>query len=477
MRSTLIYRHFCALGLICMASVCASSALASNAAATSASPAAASQPGSGTPMRIDVVSVTGLVQIRTGDDQPWVSAMPHMVLSEGAELRTGPHSSITCVIPPDQTFTLDRLGTVRVQDAVRNGNKVKTDLIMKYGRTHYDIEGAGLEHQATITSPSSTLAVRGTDVVLCDQVPFTPYSISYTGRASFTYGHSTINVGSKHGSYSKANGGTDGSAGTGLSETVVDPRYAASLTASDAALLATEVARGAVISYNPVSGIQTVSGGRPSYDSELPGTIPGTLDFVLRWTGNANLNLEVGVDPGDPLTNILNGFQKVEFLYPGYGLQNSPSGGHIPYDDIGGPLGGEEIAYWPGSHPSGLYGIGVQFITGLPTSYTFNVYENGQPVEMFYFATLDGFTQLVKSTQQTRPIGPGQFAGSLVAIPDQQLLDLIIPDDPAGNPNPGINPPGASSAALMPAVRALAIGARTVRQQPATITPAARPPK
>jgi len=102
-----------------------------------------------------------------------------------------------------------------VQDAVRNGNKVKTDLIMKYGRTHYDIEGAGLEHQATITSPSSTLAVRGTDVVLCDQVPFTPYSISYTGRASFTYGHSTINVGSKHGSYSKANGGTDGSAGTG----------------------------------------------------------------------------------------------------------------------------------------------------------------------------------------------------------------------------------------------------------------------
>jgi hypothetical protein len=478
MRSKPAYKQFCAFGLICLASVCASSTLAANTAATRPSAvAAASQPGSGTPMRIDVVAVTGLVQIRTGDDQPWITALPKMVLSEGAELRTGPHSSITCVIPPDQTFTLDRLGTVRVQDAVRNGNKVKTDLIMKYGRTHYDIESAGLEHEATIASPSSTLAVRGTDVVLCDQVPFIPYAISNTGRARFTYGHSTISVGSKNGSYARINGGSDGSAATGLSETVVDPRYAASLTAADAALLATEVARGAVISYNPVSGIETVSGGRPSYDSELPGTLPGTLDFVLRWTGNANLSLEVGVDPGDPLTNIANGFQKVEFLYPGYGLQNSPSGGHIPYDDIGGPLGGEEIAYWLGPHPTGLYGIGVQSISGVPTSYTFNVFEYGQPVEMFYFANLDGFTQLVKSTQQTSTIAPGQFAGSLVAIPDQPLLDLIIPDDPAGNPNPGINPPGVNSAGVLPAMHAMAIGATTLRQQSAVITPAARPVK
>ncbi|MGD0767296.1 MAG: hypothetical protein ABSB42_03640 [Tepidisphaeraceae bacterium] len=462
MRSASVYNHFCALGLICLASVCASSALGSNAAATRPSAAAASQPGSGTSMVIHVVAVKGLVQIRTGDEQPWVTAMPNMILSEGSELRTGPHSSITCVIPPDQTFTLDRLGTVRVQDAVRNGNKVKTDLIMKYGRTHYDIEGAGLEHEATITSPSSTLAVRGTDVVLCDQVPFTPYAISNTGRASFTYGHSTYSVGSKHGSYAKATGGTDGSAGTGLSETVVDPRYAASLTATDAALLATEVARGAVISYNPISGIETVSGGRPSYDSELAATVPGSLDFVLRWTGNANLNLEVGVDPGDPLTNIANGFQKVEFLYPGYGMQNSPSGGHIPYDDLGGPAGGEEIAYWLGSHPTGLYGIGAQFISGVPTSYTFNVFENGQPVEMFYFAS-DGVT-LIKSTQETRTLGPGQFSGSLVLIPDQPLIDQIIPDDPAGNPNPGINPPGVNSASFAPAVHALAIGAKTARQ-------------
>jgi hypothetical protein len=57
------------------------------------------------------------------------------------------------------------------------------------------------------------------------------------------------------------------------------------------------------------------------------------------------------------------------------------------------------------------------------------------------------------------------------------LLDLIIPDDPAGNPNPGINPPGVNSATILPAVRAIAIGASTARQQSAAITPAARTTK
>ena len=415
------------------------------AGTTRPSAQASSQPGGAVSMHIYVVAVNGLVQVRQGDGQPWVVAATNMVLSEGAELRTGPHSSVTCVIPPDQTFTLDRLGTVRVADAFRNGNMVKTDLLMKYGRTHYDIESAGLEHEASITSPSSTLAVRGTTVALFDQPPFVPLAISYTGRAKFTYNHNTVNVGTKHGTFAKAVAGTDGAAQTGVTDTVVDPRYAASLTATDSALLATEVARGAVISYNPISGIPVVSGGRPSYDSELPQSLPGTLDLVLRWTGNADLNLEVGVDIGDPLVVFLSQFTKSEFLYPGNGQQNSPSGGHIPYDDIGGPTGGEEIAYWLGPHPSGLYGIGAQFVSGAPTSFTFNIYEYGKPVEMFYF---DANGDFVKSTQMTSTLGPGGFGSAIAAIPDQSFFDGIIPDDPAGNPNPGINPSSFAPAVL-----------------------------
>jgi hypothetical protein len=437
-----------------------------------ASAAAASQPQSNGSMQIYITAVSGLVQVRESENQPWHAAEAQMVISEGAELRTGPHSSVTCVIPPDQTFTLDRLGTVRVQDAARNGNKITTDLIMKYGRTHYSIQAAGLEHEASIISPSSTLAVRGTTVSLFDQPPFTPEAVSYTGRAAFTYNRATVSVGAKNGAFAKALAGTNGPAETALNETIVDPRYAQTLSPADQALVSAQVARGAVLSYDPVANIPVVTGGRPQYDTELPAGLPGTLDLVLRWTGDADLNIEVGLDKGDPLTNIMNGFQQGEFLYPGYGFQNSPSGGHIPYDDRGGPTGGEEIAYWTGAYPAGLYGIAAQSISGAATSFTFDVYANGTLVNEYYFAD-DGFT-LIKSTQVTRTLQPGQNFAALVPIPAVPLLESVIPDDPAGNPNPGIN--AGSFDANIQTVLASISGSKQTSAQPAVQTVAIAQP-
>ena len=66
-----------------------------------------------------------------------------MVVSENAEFRTGPRSAVRFTIPPDQTVTLDRLGTVKVLEAINNNGKLTTNLGMKYGRTRYDIEAAG----------------------------------------------------------------------------------------------------------------------------------------------------------------------------------------------------------------------------------------------------------------------------------------------------------------------------------------------
>lgn len=436
---------FAFVGCFCLASAYAADAPKVQPAAA-ASPS--SQPEANGAMKIYITAVSGLVQVRDGEGQPWRAAAPQMLISEGAELRTGPHSSVTCVIPPDQTFTLDRLGTVRVQEAAQHGNKITTDLIMKYGRTHYNIEAAGLEHEASIISPSSTLAVRGTDVCLFDQPPFQPEAISYSGRAAFLYNRSTVSVGTKNGTFAKALAGTDGAADTALNETVIDPRYAPSLSAADQSLLASEVARGAVLSYDPVANIPVVTGGRPQYDSELPAGLPGSLDFVLRWTGNAYLNLEIGVDEGNPLINILTGFQQGEFLYPGYGYQNSPSGGHIPYEDRGGPTGGEEIAYWSGSFPTGLYGMAAQSESGAATSFTFDVFAKGVLLNEYYFAS-DGVT-LIKSTQVTRTLQPGQLFTTLVLVPPVPLLEELTPDDPLGNPNPGIGP-GSFSTSVQPA--------------------------
>jgi hypothetical protein len=442
-----------AAGLVSLAAlaayavICPPAIAAEEPATTAFVLAPAAPPAAPGSMPVIITAVHGLVQYRDDDSQPWHIATAQAQISQGAELRTGPHSSVTCVIPPDQTFTLDRLGTVRVQEAAKHGNKISTDLLMKYGRTHYEIEAAGLEHEAKISSPSSTLAVRGTVVSLYDQPPFKPEAVSFTGRAQFTYLGNTVPVGQKHGSVTKLLAGADGASQTGVDDTVVDPQVADARSQADAALIATEVSRGAVLSYDPIANIPVITNGTPLYDSQVPSHLPGDLNFVLRWTGNANLNIEVAVDIGAPLTILsTTGFVEKEFLYPGYGYQDSPSGGHVPFDNRGGPKGGEEFAYWSGPFPQGIYGFAAVNLSKTATSATLDVYENGKPLEMFTSPPTTSSAVLYKSTQYTRTIpGGGNFAAL--------LSNALIPPDPAGDPNPGINPP-ASSASLARAASA-----------------------
>ena len=161
--------------------------------ATSTSAPSASAPSTSSPstsasvesLKITVVKVQGIVQVRGAEDQPWQRVTEGMIVDENAEFRTSLRSAVQIQIPPDQTITLDRLGVIKVVEAVNDNGKLKTKIGMKYGRARYDIESAGQEHEASISSPSSTLAIRGTDVVLYDQRPFNSQATSYTGRAMF----------------------------------------------------------------------------------------------------------------------------------------------------------------------------------------------------------------------------------------------------------------------------------------------------
>src|SRR5687767_3188261 len=146
----------------------------------------ASQPATTQPLQARITGVEGLVQVRDDETAPWQRAVVGMILGEGAEFRTGPRSAVQFQLPPDQTVTLDRLGTVKLIEAIASSRGIKTDLGMRYGRVRYDIEAAGISHDATIHSPGSTLAVRGTQVSLTNTAPFPPVATSLTGRARFT---------------------------------------------------------------------------------------------------------------------------------------------------------------------------------------------------------------------------------------------------------------------------------------------------
>ena len=165
-------------------------------AATSPSSAPTTGPGVQA-LKITVTAIEGIVQARTGADQPWQRAVVGMMLDQNAEFRTAPRSAVQFKIPPDQTITLDRLGTVKVMEAISDNGKLKTKLGMQYGRTRYDIESAGQEHEASISSPSSTLAIRGTVVSLYDQRPFVTEATSLTGRAEFRDAHKYLAFGNK----------------------------------------------------------------------------------------------------------------------------------------------------------------------------------------------------------------------------------------------------------------------------------------
>jgi len=112
-----------------------------------------------------------------------------------------------------------------------------------------------------------------------------------------------------------------------------------------AKLIASEVARGGVVSFDPIANIRVITGGVPiSNDTTLAQSLPGKLDFVARWFGPADVNLSVFTQLINPTDALLGGktFTPDEFLYPGYGLNHSKSGGEIAFDHRGGPKGGTE---------------------------------------------------------------------------------------------------------------------------------------
>jgi hypothetical protein len=414
-------------------------------------------------MKIFVAEVKGLVQVRADENAGWKSATVGMELNQGAELRTGPRSSVTCQIPPDQTLVLDRLGTVRIDEAIRSGHKIKTDMTMKYGRTRYDIETAGAEHESTIRSPGSTLAVRGTYVSLYDQPPYTVEADSFHGRAEFRDAHRQLRFGGTN--FTRINTEKHSPADVALAKAVIDPTSSHTRTAAESRYVADQTSKSALFSFDDFSAIPIIRNGpAPQTDSQLLASVPslpGTLDIVMRWQGNANMNLVIGDEAGTNPIALLSNFQPTEFLYPGFGLNRSTAGGRIPYDNQGGPNGGTEIAYWKGNFPHGLYGISAVHESGGPALVTFDVFLNGKQLDNMTTFQVDstgntvsdpttGFPILIKNNQITRPVNAPK-SGSAAFGPNAGVTSVLefIPgvpslDDPVPVEPPVSFPPPAS---------------------------------
>jgi hypothetical protein len=364
-------------------------------------------------LQVQITDVQGQVQYRDTDSQPWQFATKGMILGENAELRTGPRSAVRFVIPPDQIITVDRLGVVKILEAIQQGNKVTTRLGMKYGRTRYDIETAGLEHDATISSPSATLALRGTDMVMTDQRPFPAQVVRLTGQAQFRDFKKSVTFGAKGKGHTVVNSQKNSAAEVSLAQSVIDPTIALARSQAEATLVASLLNNGATVEYDYQRGIKVVRGGQPpTMDAELVPVLPGRLNFVMRWTGNTDLNLAVRSPEAG-----LNG------LYPFASMDTLASGGHMDFNHVGGAHGGIEIASWPGGPvPAGTYVVGAVYVSGAITPATMDVFLDGKRLPI---RTAEGSVTTANFTGE--PINPEFGAGILVGTVD-------ITDDQAGVP-------------------------------------------
>lgn len=353
---------------------------------------ASSQPAG--PIKVIITAVDGLASVRMDENSPWQPAKKGMELSEKSEFRTGPRGSIQFVIPPDQTVSVDRLTTLKVLKVIQEGGKVTTDLGIKYGRTRYDLEGGGLEHQSTLRSPNATLAVRGTKVSLFDQPPFAPKAVSLTGRAEFkAYRKRSLAFGNKGQGKTIVSDSSETAGALALSQTVVDPTLAGARTESEAALLASVISRGATTELDRDTGIQIVRGGVPPNDRELIPVLPGRLNFVLRWDAPANLDLGLST----PATDKNPGG---EFIYPAAGLNIGATSGKTAFDHRGGTKGGIEVVYFD-KFVDGVYAMGGPNLTkGTVVTATLEAFLDGKNVPLFDgLQATNVITQTVTSEQ------------------------------------------------------------------------------
>lgn len=324
------------------------------------------------PIAITITGVEGMVQVRENSDSPWRAAKPGMIVGEGAEFRTGPRSAVRCAIPPDQTITLDRLGTVKILQAMRDKGIVKTNVGMPYGRTRYDIEEAGIEHQSTLSTPGSTLAIRGTMVSVYDQPPFAPSAVSLTGRAEYRTAKRQIAFGGKGQGKTQVTDQSESAAGHSLLQTFVDPTSNFGRPEVEQKLINQLQAKGDLVLNN---GRLALAFGGAVTDAQLAGLVSsqGRFNIALRWFGPLDFDLFVltpDAKTGLPAYTLGNPSYKGS-LFKDIGLFQSttpippvtaaatPDGGRIKFDQIAFGGGGIELASWNDPVPRVPYTIAV----------------------------------------------------------------------------------------------------------------------
>lgn len=109
-----------------------------------------------------VIQVEGVAQARPDPDAKWKKLAINDVLEPGAVVRTGRKSEVTLRVGKNATILIERQSRIAIPEIVQNGDVLKTRVSMNFGKADVKVNRIGLVNDFEVSTPTATLAVRGT---------------------------------------------------------------------------------------------------------------------------------------------------------------------------------------------------------------------------------------------------------------------------------------------------------------------------
>ncbi len=114
-------------------------------------------------LRAVVMDAKGRAQWRPDPDAEWSDASIDDILEPGAMIRTGRNSSLSLRVGQNATILVDRNTRLVLPEIIQDGQTLRTAVQLTRGRADFKVDRVGLTNDFSVVTPSTTLAVRGTD--------------------------------------------------------------------------------------------------------------------------------------------------------------------------------------------------------------------------------------------------------------------------------------------------------------------------
>ena len=115
------------------------------------------------PVRSVFIDVSGKVQWRANEQDKWHDAQVNDEVQPGVEVRTGLRSRATLRVGRNATVLVDAGTLFQLPTVVQDGEVLRTTAAVKHGRADFKVDKVGLSNDFKVVTPSTTLAVRGTE--------------------------------------------------------------------------------------------------------------------------------------------------------------------------------------------------------------------------------------------------------------------------------------------------------------------------